>query len=74
MKLPMQIFIALGLAIKRNIHIFLGIILGIICFSIPIIPITFVGIVIGIMLILSGISTITNYKTDEVIYKVKVKK
>ena len=30
MKLPMQIFIALGLAIKRNIHIFLGIILGII--------------------------------------------
>ena len=30
MKLPMQIFIALGLAIKRNIHIFLGIILGVI--------------------------------------------
>ena len=30
MKLPMQIFIALGLAIKRNVHIFLGIILGII--------------------------------------------
>ena len=29
MKLPMQIFIALGLAIKRNAHIFFGIILGI---------------------------------------------
>jgi len=30
MKLPMQIFIALGLAIKRNAHIFFGIIAGII--------------------------------------------
>lgn len=30
MKLPMQIFIALGLALKRNIHIILGILLGII--------------------------------------------
>ena len=30
MKLPMQIFIALGLAVKRNVHIFLGIILGVI--------------------------------------------
>ena len=30
MKIPMQIFIALGLAIKRNAHIFLGIILGIV--------------------------------------------
>ena len=33
MKLPMQIFIALGLAIKRNAHIFFGIILGI-CFGV----------------------------------------
>ena len=63
-----------GLAVLSVIYPIGRIILGIICFSIPIIPITFVGIVIGIMLILSGISTITNYKTDEVIYKVKVKK
>ena len=30
MKLHMQVFIALGLGIKRNWHIFLGLILGII--------------------------------------------
>ena len=38
------------------------------------IPVVATGVFIGIVLILSGISTITNEKNDEVIYKVKVKK
>ena len=49
-------------------------ILGLICFSAPIIPISVVGIFIGVVLVLSGINTITNVKNEEVVYKVKVKK
>ena len=50
------------------------IILGVIAFALPVIPVVGAGIFLGIVLILSGISTITNEKNDEVIYKVKVKK
>lgn len=50
------------------------IILGVIAFALPIIPVVGAGIFLGIVLILSGISTITNEKNEEVIYKVKVKK
>lgn len=49
-------------------------ILGLICFSFPIIPISIFGVFIGIVFILSGINTITNTKSEEVVYKVKVKK
>lgn len=49
-------------------------ILGLICFIAPVIPISIVGIYIGIVLILSGINTITNVKNEEIVYKVKVKK
>ena len=49
-------------------------ILGLICFIAPVIPISIVGIYIGIVLVLSGINTITNVKNEEVVYKVKVKK
>ncbi len=50
------------------------IVLGVICFGTPIIPISIFGIFIGIVLVLSGINVITNAKNREVIYKVKVKK
>ncbi len=49
-------------------------ILGLICFSAPVIPISIVGIFIGVVLVLSGINTIANTKSEEVVYKVKVKK
>lgn len=49
-------------------------ILGLISFALPVIHIVTVGLFIGIILILSGINTITNIKNEEVIYKVKVKK
>ena len=49
-------------------------ILGLICFCAPIIPISVFGIFIGVVLVLSGINTITNVKSEEVVYKVKVKK
>lgn len=49
-------------------------ILGLICFIAPVIPISIVGIFIGVVLVLSGVNTITNVKNEEVIYKVKVKK
>lgn len=48
--------------------------LGLICFLTPVIPITFVGVFIGILLVLSGINTITNSKNEEIVYKVRVKK
>ena len=49
-------------------------ILGLICFIAPVIPISIVGIFIGIVLVLSGINLITNVKNEEIVYKVKVKK
>lgn len=49
-------------------------ILGVICFVAPVIPISIVGIYIGIILVLAGINTITNVKSEEIVYKVKVKK
>lgn len=49
-------------------------ILGVISFTLPVIHIVTIGLFIGIILILSGINTITNTKNEEVIYKVKVKK
>lgn len=52
----------------------LKVILGIIAFVLPIIPVIATGIVLGIILVLSGITTITNTKDDEVVYKVKIKK
>lgn len=48
-------------------------ILGIIVFAFPIIPVTFAGIFLGIILILSGATTIMNTPREEVLYKVKVK-
>lgn len=50
------------------------VILGIIAFALPAIPVIATGIFIGIILILSGITTLTNKNDEEVIYKVKVKK
>lgn len=52
----------------------LSIILGAITFAIPVIPVIATGIVMGIVLILAGVTTIVNIKDEEVIYKVKVKK
>ncbi len=49
-------------------------VLGLIAFALPVIPVIATGIFLGIILILSGISTIMNAKGDEVVYKVKVKK
>ncbi|MBQ6546897.1 MAG: DUF308 domain-containing protein [Bacilli bacterium] len=49
-------------------------ILGLICFSSPIIPISIAGIFIGIVLVCSGINIITNVKNEDIIYKVKIKK
>ena len=49
-------------------------ILGLICFVAPVIPISIVGIFIGVVLVLSGVNTITNVKNEEIVYKVKVKK
>lgn len=48
-------------------------VLGIICFGTPIIPISVFGIFIGIVLILSGINIMTN-SSNTTVYKVKVKK
>jgi uncharacterized membrane protein HdeD (DUF308 family) len=50
------------------------IVLGIICFGTPIIPISVFGIFIGIVLVLSGINIITNTNNTGTVYKVKVKK
>lgn len=63
-----------GLTISNMISPIVRTILGVICLCLPILPITFAGVFIGIILVLAGISTITNSKSDEVIYKVKVKK
>ena len=63
-----------GLTISNMISPLVKAFLGIVCLCLPIIPITFAGMVIGVILVLAGISTITNSKSDEVIYKVKVKK
>ncbi len=48
--------------------------LGILCFATPAVPLTFIGVFVGVILILSGINTITNAKNEEVVYKVRVKK
>ena len=50
------------------------IVLGSICLFTPVIPIVITGIIIGIFLILTGITNLSNIKTNEVVYKVKVKK
>lgn len=49
-------------------------ILGIIFILTPIVPIVITGIIIGIFLVLTGITTITDVKDNEIVYKVKVKK
>lgn len=49
-------------------------VLGIIAFALPVIPVIATGIFIGIILVLAGVTTIVNNKTEEVVYKVKVKK
>ena len=49
-------------------------ILGLICFVTPVVPISIAGIFIGVVLVLSGVNTITNVKNEEIVYKVKVKK
>ena len=50
------------------------IILGAITLLLPVIPVIATGIVLGIILVLSGVTTITNAKEEVVVYKVKVKK
>ena len=50
------------------------IVLGAITLLLPVIPVIATGIVLGIILVLSGVTTITNVKDEEVVYKVKVKK
>lgn len=52
----------------------LKIVLGLISFLLPVIPVVGAGIVIGVFLIISGVMTFVNMKDEEVIYKVKVKK
>lgn len=59
---------------KLIIRPVLKIIVGAIAFLLPVIPIIATGIVLGVILIFSGITTIMNIKDEEVIYKVKVKK
>lgn len=48
-------------------------VLGLICFVTPAVPISIFGIFVGIVLILSGFSIITSSKDDATVYKVKVK-
>lgn len=50
------------------------IVLGLLSFTLPIVPVVATGIFIGIVLILAGTTTIANNKTEEIVYKVKVKK
>lgn len=50
------------------------IIIGLVALIIPVLPIKIAGIMIGVILILAGLSVITTKKEEEVIYKVKVKK
>ena len=50
------------------------IVIGIISLIVPIIPISFAGIIVGVILILAGTSILTTKKEEEVIYKVKIKK
>ncbi len=52
----------------------LKIIVGTIAFIAPVIPVVAVGLVIGIVLIIAGVTTFINSKEEEVVYKVKVKK
>ena len=59
---------------KLIIRPVLKIIVGAIAFLLPVIPIIATGIVLGVILILSGITTIMNIEDEEVVYKVKVKK
>lgn len=59
---------------KLIIRPVLKIIVGAIAFLLPVIPIIATGIVLGVILILSGVTTIMNIKDEEVVYKVKVKK
>lgn len=52
----------------------LKILLGAITFSVPVLPVIATGIVLGILLVLAGVTTIVNVKDEEVIYKVRIKK
>lgn len=50
------------------------VVLGSICLFTPIIPIVITGIIIGVLLTIAGINILTNIKTDDIVYKIKVKK
>lgn len=50
------------------------IIIGLISFTMPFIPTMWAGIIIGIILVLTGITILTTKKEEEIIYKVRVKK
>lgn len=52
----------------------LKLIIGLLVLVTPIISVLFTGIFLGVFLIVIGICTIFNYKNEEKIYKVKVKK
>ncbi len=50
------------------------IVIGIISFTMPFVPTMWAGILIGIILVLTGVTIINTKKEEEVIYKVRVKK
>lgn len=60
---------------KLIIKSLLKVLVGFCALALPILPVTIFGIVLGVVLILSGVTTIMNFKQEEeVIYKVRVKK
>ena len=60
---------------KRNIVIsIIKVMLGLISFLLPVIPVIATGIFVGIVLVTIGVTTIISNKEDDNIYKVKVKK
>lgn len=50
------------------------IVIGLVAFTMPFIPTMWAGIIIGILLVLTGATIITTKKEEEIVYKVKVKK
>ena len=64
----------IGTSLSAMVSPITRMVLGLVCFATPAVPLTFVGVFVGVILILSGINTITNAKNEEVVYKVRVKK
>ena len=62
--------------IKGNVIVkpIIKIVIGLIAFTMPFVPTMWAGIIIGILLVLTGVTIITTKKEEEIVYKVKVKK